>query len=88
MEQERFECKKSWKKLWKKKMKEESEKHNDWLEERQIVDKSQEQEQLVERRKFGGNLTEQEGQMEKFESVFDNKQKLKNMKIMKMKWMD
>ena len=49
---------KSWKKLQKKKMKEKSEKHKDWLEERKIVDESQEQEQSVERRKFGGNLTE------------------------------
>ena len=53
-------------------MKEESEKQKDWLEERQIVDKSQEQEQSLERRKFGGNITEQEALMEKFESVFDD----------------
>ena len=55
MEQERFEHKKSPKKWQKKKMKEESEKHKDWLKERQIVNKSQEQQQSVERRKFGRN---------------------------------
>ena len=42
-----FKHKTSRKKLQKKKMKEKSEKHQDWLEEIQIVEKSQEQEQLV-----------------------------------------